>query len=135
LGVENENKIKIHIKKLQKFGFAPTRESVRSMAYHLAEQLKIKNSFNKVKRLVGYDRLKMFLKRHPDLSVRKSEGVSLARCQGMSRAKVGSYFDLLEKTLSENSLINKPGHIQGVPELADQTYSAFSLVITESNSV
>jgi hypothetical protein len=25
--------------------------------------------------------------------------------------------------------------IQGVPELADQIYSAFSLVITESNSV
>jgi hypothetical protein len=26
-------------------------------------------------------------------------------------------------------------YIQGVPELADQTYSAFSLVITESNGV
>jgi hypothetical protein len=26
-------------------------------------------------------------------------------------------------------------YIQGVPELADQIYSAFSLVITESNSV
>jgi hypothetical protein len=34
-----------------------------------------------------------------------------------------------------NKFYKPTGLIQGVPELADQTYSAFSLVITESNSV
>jgi hypothetical protein len=35
-----------------------------------------------------------------------------------------------------HSSVENFGHtVQAVPELADQTYSAFSLVITESNSV
>jgi hypothetical protein len=34
-----------------------------------------------------------------------------------------------------NTLCDEIIELQGVPELADQTYRAFSLVITESNSV
>lgn len=45
------------------------------MAFHLAQQLKIKHPFNKDKKLAGYDWLNMFLQRNPDLSVRKAEGV------------------------------------------------------------
>nr|CAI5839174.1 unnamed protein product [Callosobruchus analis] len=79
LGDENEKKNVAHIIKMQNRGFAPTRSMVRSMAYHLAEQLKIKHSFNKENEKAGFDWLKSFLRRNPHLSVRKSEGVSLAR--------------------------------------------------------
>ncbi|XP_050298737.1 uncharacterized protein LOC126737743 isoform X3 [Anthonomus grandis grandis] len=115
-GIENEKKIKLHIQKLQKHGFAPTRECVRAMAFNLAEQLKIKHTFNKEKKLAGYDWLTMFLKRNPDLSVRKAEGVSLARCKGMNKTDVSMYFNLLETTLIEGEIMNKAGHIFNMDE-------------------
>lgn len=111
LGIENEEKLKSHIKKLQKHGFAPTREAVRSMAFHLALCLGIKHKFNSEEEVAGYDWLNMFLKRHPDLSVRKSEGVSLARSQGMNKKEVASYFQLLEEVLIANDLMKKPANI------------------------
>ncbi|KAI4471504.1 hypothetical protein MML48_1g11818 [Holotrichia oblita] len=116
LGVANENKIVIHIKKLQSYGFAPTRDDVRVMAFKLAEQLGITHRFNRQFGKAGYDWLHLFLARHPDLSVRKAEGVSLARAQGMRRKEVGDYFKLLEKVLEENQLFDKPGHIFNMDE-------------------
>jgi hypothetical protein len=41
----------------------------------------------------------------------------------------------LSQQCAQQFCFHKKIYIQGVPELADQTYSAFSLVITESNSV
>lgn len=84
-----------HIKTLQKFGFAPTRDAVRSIAYALAEKMNIKDKFDKTSGKAGYVWLTSFLRRHRDLSVRKSEGVSLARSQGMSKKVVSNYFKLL----------------------------------------
>lgn len=74
-------------KKLQKHGFAPTRDPVSQMAFYLAEQLNLK------------------------LSVRKAEGVSLAWATSLNRNLVSNYFDLLKTIVSENNLFDKPGHI------------------------
>lgn len=46
LGYETERKLVAHIKKLQKNGFAPTREEVRVTAYKLAEKMQIQHKFN-----------------------------------------------------------------------------------------
>lgn len=46
LGANAEAKLANHIKKLQKNGFCPTRQEVREMAYHLAEQMGIENKFS-----------------------------------------------------------------------------------------
>lgn len=116
LGVEVENKLVTHIKKLQSVGFTPCRDSVRSMAYELAERMKIPHKFNKENKKSGYDWLTAFFARHPNLSIRKSEGVSVARAQGMDRKTVSEYFDLLEKVLIENDLIDKPGSIYNMDE-------------------
>lgn len=55
LGKENKNKLKLHIQKLQKLDFVPTRDCVREIPYKLAEQFKIKHTFNKEKRMPRYD--------------------------------------------------------------------------------
>lgn len=55
LGDSNERKIVMHIQKLQKRGFAPTRDDVRLMAFSLAEQMGIKHTFNKHTERAGYD--------------------------------------------------------------------------------
>jgi hypothetical protein len=43
--------------------------------------------------------------------VRKAEGISLSRAQGMSIEETPTYFDLLKKTIMENDLIKLLGHI------------------------
>lgn len=43
-GLANEEKITFHIKELQKYEITPSRDDVRTMAFKLAEQLKIKKA-------------------------------------------------------------------------------------------
>ncbi|XP_031334769.1 uncharacterized protein LOC116164704 [Photinus pyralis] len=78
LGPKNEMKIVSHIKK-QKHGFAPSRSFVRSMAFQLAEQLKLPHKFNRESCKAGYPWLESFLRRNKELTIRKSESVSTAR--------------------------------------------------------
>ncbi|CAH2003443.1 unnamed protein product [Acanthoscelides obtectus] len=134
LGIQNENKIVTHIKKLQAHGFAPTREDVRVMAFKLAEQLQIKHRFNHESGKAGYDWLHSFLSRHPGLSVRKSEGVSLARAQGMRRKEVADYFKLLERVLAENQLFEKHSHIFNVDETGMQLNNKPGFVVAAKGS-
>ncbi|KAK9702557.1 CENP-B N-terminal DNA-binding domain [Popillia japonica] len=54
LGEEAELKLVRHIKKLQTFGFAPDQETVRIWTFQLAEELKLKHTFNKAKGRAGY---------------------------------------------------------------------------------
>lgn len=75
LGPENERKIVAHITKLQAAGFTPDRDTVRSMAFKLANQLGIQHTFNFDNDMAEYDWLQSFLRRNPQLSVRKSEGI------------------------------------------------------------
>lgn len=86
------------------------------IAYQFAEQLNIKHKFNKTGEKAGYDWLQMFLRRNPDIVLRKSEGVSMARSQGMDRVEVNTYFNLLENILVENDLISKPNCVFNVDE-------------------
>ena len=52
-----------HIKKLSRHGFSLTRNDVRSLAFNLAESLKIDHRFNREEGLAGWDWLWGFLKR------------------------------------------------------------------------
>nr|CAI5838031.1 unnamed protein product [Callosobruchus analis] len=134
LGDENEKKIVAHIIKTQNRGFAPTRSMARSMAYHLAEQLKIKHSFNKENEKAGFDWLKSFLRRNPHLSVRKSEGVSLARVRGMNEKDISDYFKLLGNILEEHDLFSKPGHLYNMDETGLQLNNKTEYVIARKGS-
>lgn len=116
LGIENEKKMVAHIKKLQSRGFTPSRDSVRSMAYHLAVSLQLKHSFSNDSKQAGYDWLSSFLFRNPELSIRQSEGVSIARAKGLNKRIVNVYFELLGDVLKENGLIDKPGNVFNMDE-------------------
>lgn len=134
LGGENENKIVKHIKKLQLHGFAPTRTEVRIMAFRLAEQLKLSHRFNVQTGKAGLDWLHLFLSRHPELSIRKSEGVSQARVLNMNRQAVKSYFALLQDLLIRHNLVNKPGNIYNIDESGLQLNNKPEQVIAEKGS-
>ena len=116
LTLELENKMVKHILRLQKVGFAPTRTDVRTMAYKLAEKCNQQHKFNRQKQMAGLDWLHLFLKRHPELSIRKSEGVSQSRSRALNRKNVANYFSLLQNTLIDQNLLDKPGNIFNVDE-------------------
>ena len=52
-----------------------------------------------------------FRKRHPQLSLRSPETLSYARAVASSRDIVDDYFDLLQETMIQNGLSNKPALI------------------------
>ena len=75
----------------------------------------LKEKFNSNKKIAGKDWYKSFMRRNPGLAVRKAEGISNARANGMTMVEVGSYFDLLTKTMTEQ-LLHKPGNIYNMDE-------------------
>ncbi|KAJ2938845.1 hypothetical protein O0L34_g18472 [Tuta absoluta] len=85
---ECEKKLVAHIKKLESVGFAPERKDVKEMAFQLAKRLNIKNPFSEDSEAAGNVWFRGFMARNPELSQRKSEGLSLARAYGVNREDV-----------------------------------------------
>ncbi|XP_049790235.1 uncharacterized protein LOC126195653 [Schistocerca nitens] len=123
LGIENERKVITHIKKLQERGVAPCRDSVRSMAFELAERLNIQHNFNKELKKTAYDWLHSFLRRDSNIVVRRAEGVSVARAKGMNKDIVKEYFKLLATVMRENEWFGKPGHVYNMDETGLQLHN------------
>lgn len=120
LGLESEKKLVKHILQLQVVGFAPTRRDVREIAFNLAVSLGVKHTFNCETKLAGKVWLSSFLRRNTELSVRKAEGISRARTQGMNIKEVSDYFDLLKEVLEKNELTDKPSRIWNADETGIQ---------------
>ena len=59
-----------------------------------------------------------FRKRHQELRLRKMDNLERTTAECLSPEVVGNYFDLLEKTMTENCLKNKPRQIYN----ADETF-------------
>ncbi|KAJ8881381.1 hypothetical protein PR048_017862 [Dryococelus australis] len=119
---------------MQMHGFPLTRDDVRSLVYNFATQSGILHRFNNDNEKAVYDWLQLFLSRNPDISVRKSEGVSLAIVQGMDRNEVGEYFSLLKNILEENYLINKPSALFNMDETDLQLNNRPGQVLAQEGS-
>lgn len=134
LGADAEKKLSRHIQKLQTVGFAPTQRNVRNLAYDLAESLNKENTFNKETKMAGKVWFSSFMRRHPELSVRKAQGISRARTEGMNRAEIKSYFTLLTEILTENALFEKPACIWNCDEIGVQLNNEPGKVIAAKGS-
>ena len=123
-----------HILDIQDVGFAPSRRDVREIAYNMAELLGLKTTFNKEEKMAGKVWLSSFLRRNPELTVRKSEGCSRPRTEGMNKTEVSNYFNLLQKVLAENNLLDKPGNIWNADETGVQMNNVAGEVIARKGS-
>lgn len=134
-GEQNEKKLVVHIKTMQAKGFPLTLNDVRKIAYDFAEQLKLKHRFNKESEKAGYDWLQMFLSRNTDITLRKSEGVSLARANAMNRLEVNNYFKLLESVfMQDNKEVFTPNCIFNMDESGLQLNSRPGHVLAKKGS-
>lgn len=104
------------------------------MAFELGTRVGLQHKFNEKLKKVGYDWLLLFLKRHPELSIRKSEGVSINGIQGMHRSAVMQYFTLLDQVLVKYDLFNKPANIYNVDESGLQLNNKAGYVMAKKGS-
>ena len=69
-----------------------------------------------VHRTVTYGWWEAFRRRHPNLALRTSSSLSKARALASNRVVLDHYFDLLEETLEENGLKDRPCQIFNMDE-------------------
>lgn len=112
---EQERALADRIVRLCDIGFGMTREDVLRAAFDFAEQSKIKNNFNQTKRAAGKDWFLGFIERNP-LSLRKPQGLSRPRAEGLNPVDVQDYFDKLRTALTEAGTVSKPQMIYNVDE-------------------
>lgn len=99
---EQEQQLVNHIIEMSECYYGLTERDVRSLAFELAEMNEIPHPFSQSEKLAGYDWLKCFLKRHPNISLRSAENTSLARAAGFNRPTMRKYFDLLGGIFNEH---------------------------------
>ena len=87
-----ENDLTEHCLLMERKFFGLTMADVMRLAYQLAVRNGIKNQFYKRNEKVGRKWLKNFLRRHPQISDRNPEGLSLSRARGFTPESVAQFF-------------------------------------------
>lgn len=96
---EEENLLKDYLLIAARHHYGLTKREVRNLAYQFAVARK-KNypeSWNEQKN-AGKEWLRQFLKRYPDLSLRKPEATSLGRSTSFNKINVSSFFLKITRT-------------------------------------
>ncbi|XP_043473391.1 uncharacterized protein LOC122505677 isoform X1 [Leptopilina heterotoma] len=112
---EQENALMVHLLKSSEIFYGLTTGNVRSLAYDLAKKLNIFMPESwKINKMAGKDWLQSFMKRHPNLSLRKPQSTSLARASAFNQHNVDSFFLNLNKVMDEVRF--DPGNIWNMDE-------------------
>jgi hypothetical protein len=107
------------IKKLQTSGFPPTGGTLCKLAFQFPERDEIPRRFSRDKCMAGWDWL-LILRRYPGLIRNKTQGLSLHRAMAMNREGIEDYFNLALDMLTENNLLDIPGHIYNMDKFEFQ---------------
>jgi hypothetical protein len=97
-------------------GFGLTMTDVRELAFKFATMTGLRHRFSLEKKMAGCDWVHSFLKRNPTLSVRKAQGLSSARSNGLNKEEVGKFFRLLRGMYEQLGLWEEPGRIFNADE-------------------
>jgi hypothetical protein len=111
-----------HIQCMEKALFGLTTTDVRRLAFDLAEKYHIPHSFHRESKQAGMDWLRGFLKRFPELSIRKPQPTSMSRAVAFNKPRVEEFFNIYRETL-ETLPPNccNPSHIWNVDETGIST--------------
>ena len=106
---------------MAKRGFPLTEKDVRSLAYEYAARNVI-SGFSQKKGTAGYYWLKGFLRRHPELSVKKPEGLSSYRASGMNIPVISKWFADYRQLLEDCEITDLGSHIWNLDESGFQDF-------------
>ena len=113
---EIEKSLVNHILLMESRGFGLTIREVESLAYKLASKKELNVRFCREKEMAGKTWFYDFKKRHPELSLRKPESLSLPRAMSMNQPDVNAFFKMFESVVQENDLFGDPSRIFNADE-------------------
>jgi transposase-like protein len=98
------------------YGLSPG--DVRQIVYKYCEKNGITNNFSRETAMAGRYWLDGFLSRHPELSIRHAEAVSIQRAIGFNKPKVDMFYSMLKRLLftDKGGIAVPPGNIYNVDE-------------------
>ena len=131
LSTDEEAELAEHLRKMAEIGFPCDQADARKLAYEFAQKKGI-SGFSTRKKSAGYYWFVGFLKRHPELSVKKSENLSIARAMGMNETQVLQWFQKYQDVCSRLGIFNVPAHIWNADETGCQNIQKSDKVIGES---
>jgi hypothetical protein len=88
LGFENEKTFTEHILKVQSIGYGLTLVELRKTDFEFVQRNGIETEFNAEKGMAGYKCATGILSRHPELSIRKAEGMSYRSAMCLNQGKL-----------------------------------------------
>lgn len=113
-------------------GFPLREREVRSLATDYATKNKLPVFAQNKSQHAGYFWLRGFLGRHPELKVKRAEGLSAARAQAVNEAKIVHWFDELKQVLMNANVLNMPEFIWNLDESGLQDVFQSKRAIGES---
>lgn len=93
-----------YLKHMQKRLFGLTMKELRRLAYQLAVRNNCRHPFNVETEMAGEDWVQSFMRRHPELSLRKPEATSGARAMGFNRVATWQFFTLLNQVIVDKQI-------------------------------
>lgn len=100
--VDEENELASYIIDMESRLFGLTTRDVKVLGYQLAIRNGKAHPFKEHMSMAGRDWLYGFLKRHPELAIRKPESTSAARAAGFNKVVVADFYKLLGKLYDEH---------------------------------
>lgn len=124
---EQEKILASHLQTMSNKFYGLTREQFRKVCYSVAKRMGIEKRFNQVSQTAGKDWLSGFLQRHPELSIRKAEAISINRILGFNKTEVMRFFNNLERLMMQHHF--EPTMIYNVDETGITTVQETEKVI------
>ncbi|XP_058453595.1 uncharacterized protein LOC131431741 [Malaya genurostris] len=89
---EDESELSQRILAMAEMYYGITPSKLRSVVFEFAEKKEIKHTFNKSLQLAGKSWIRLFLRRHPNISLRQPEGTSLNRIEAFNKKEIDQFF-------------------------------------------
>ena len=91
-----------YVKHMASIFYGITKSELRRLAYELAEAKGVQHNFDRNSKVAGMQWTRLFLKRHPDLTLRSPEPTSISRLQGFRKSEVDLFFSNLESLVAQH---------------------------------
>eukprot|EP00918_Siedleckia_nematoides_P105401 GHVU01230209.1.p1 GENE.GHVU01230209.1~~GHVU01230209.1.p1 ORF type:complete len:440 (-),score=44.58 GHVU01230209.1:307-1626(-) len=101
---QEEEELALNLQRLADMMRPLRAEDIRKVAYRFARQRRLKHKYNRKTKQLGRVWFYGFMRRRPELSVRKPQPTSRGRAWGFNKEAVFHFYDLVDKVVKQYNL-------------------------------